>query len=137
MTLPERISQEKHSVSLLLAGLFGPASEAAASVAARLDKALLEEIGYDHREEESSTLANYWNASPSLVELVKAAPAAMPSIGALDALTKATYAYQMFTLAHALVELKKGHDTKAFDTLLEEWGMELFDVENYVQEFVH
>jgi hypothetical protein len=137
MTLAERIQQEKISVSVLLAGIFGPKSEVTCLLAMRLEAVLAEELIYDHRAESPATLQGMWNSTPSLADQSKEAPATIPSKEGLQGLSQATYAFRLLTLSHILVDLKKGvGNTQGFADVLSELGLGIQEIEGYLKDFV-
>lgn len=137
MSISTEIATQKKSVARLIAGVFGERADAALRVAARLEKDLLDELAYDHREISPAVLGAAWAEVDSIDRLVADLVPEAPEREALAGLAASTYAFRMLAFAHIQSELDQvGGGEDRLSGVLAGLGHGLPEVRSYQKDFI-
>lgn len=136
-TLEQRFFLEKQAVGRVLGAFLAADPASIGELAAKLENELGEQIRFDHRQEDSTSLRKCWDGLPPISEHVKSSEVSIPQIGEIQGLADSTYAYRLLALAHVLGALAGKPDSLGpFEAFLSTLGLGLAEVEAYRKDFV-
>ncbi|MBK9579556.1 MAG: hypothetical protein IPK50_16045 [Fibrobacterota bacterium] len=137
MSLEERFLLEKQAVARVLVAFLAGDPELVQNLSILLEKELCDQVQFDHRHEDGSSLRECWKGLPSIHELVGKADSGIPQIAQIQGLADSTYAFRLLVLAHLLGGLSGKPGAQApFEAFLSTLGLGLAEVETYRKDFV-